>query len=144
MLSKVEKGMFREEWLASLQKSQIVRIVWIFCPGHAGVRGNEQADRLAGRAPLDGSLPMDKGEVVARLWDQVEKVEEQIENPHVERMRLRGIGRGSGRISKLRGKTRRTFNQTAVGTISSWTLRWLLNEGAEHVWECPECSDVGS
>ena len=144
MLSKVEKGMFREEWLASLQKSQIVRIVWIFCPGHAGVRGNEQADRLAGRAPLGGSLPMDKGEVVARLWDQVEKAEEQIENPHVERMRLRGICRGSGRISKLRGKTRRTFNQTAVGTISSWTLRWLLNEGAEHVWECPECSDVGS
>ena len=39
MLSKVEKGMFREEWLASLQKSQIVRIVWIVCPGHAGDGG---------------------------------------------------------------------------------------------------------
>ena len=144
MLSKVEKGMFREEWLASLQKSQIVRIVWIFCPGHAGLLVNEQADRLAGNAPLGGSLPMDNGEVVVRLWDQVEKAEEQTENSYVERMRLRGIGSGSGRISKLIGKTRRTFNQIAVGTISSMTLRWLLIEGTDHIWECPECSDVGS
>ena len=144
MLSKVERGMFRVEWLSSLLRTQIVRIIWIFSPGHAGVRGNEQADRLAGNAPLGGSLPMDKGEVVLRLWDQVERAEEQSENPYVERMRLRGIVRGSGRSSKLGGKTRRTLNQLAVGTISSMTLRWLLNEGTEHIWECPECSDVGS
>ena len=30
MLSKVENGMFRVEWLSSLQRSQIVRIVWMF------------------------------------------------------------------------------------------------------------------
>ena len=55
------------------------------------MRGNEQTDRLVGNAPLGGRLPMDKGEV--RLWDRVEKVEEQIENSYMERMRLRGIGR---------------------------------------------------
>ena len=82
--------------------------------------------------------------MVVRLWDQVEKAGEQTERHYVERMRSRGIGRGCGRISKLRGKTRRTFNQIAVGTICSVTLRWLLNEGTEHVWECTECSDVSS
>jgi hypothetical protein len=34
------------------RKTQVVEITWIYCHGHAGVRGNEEADRLSVSAPL--------------------------------------------------------------------------------------------
>ena len=49
MLRKIEMDVLRVEWLASLDKSRVRSIVWIFCPGHSGVRGNEQAGRSSGR-----------------------------------------------------------------------------------------------
>ena len=47
MLRKIEKCMIRTEWV-TLNNTQ--SITWIYCPGHAGVRGNERADVLAGKA----------------------------------------------------------------------------------------------
>jgi len=38
---------------------------------------------------------------------------------------------------------RSIYNQRATGTISMHTLRHLLRE-TEHMWDCPECSDVDS
>jgi ribonuclease HI len=38
--------MFRAEWLETLNKTKVVGITWIYCSGHAGVHGNEEADRL--------------------------------------------------------------------------------------------------
>ena len=67
MLRKVKTGMLRAEWRASLERTQVVGILWIFSPGHAGVVGNEQADRLAGSAPLGGELMHDKTDVVKAL-----------------------------------------------------------------------------
>ena len=144
MLRKVRTGMLRAEWLASLRKTRVKRIVWIFSPGHAGVVGNEQADRLAGTAQLGGILMHDKADVVKALWDHVCSSEEQMDHHSLVRMMQRGVTRGSGRYSTLRGKARRTYNQTATGTIGVGTLRWLLRMGTEHIWECPECCDVGS
>ena len=50
MLQTIETGMCRMEWLESIRKSQVSKVTWIFCPGHAGVLGNEQADKLTGLA----------------------------------------------------------------------------------------------
>jgi hypothetical protein len=47
MLRKIEVGWRRQEWLVSLRRSNLVNTSFIFVPGHAGVRGNERADRLA-------------------------------------------------------------------------------------------------
>ena len=60
----------------------------------------------------------------------------------LERMRHLGISRGSGRLTTLRGKERRAFNQFVTGTISMGTL--AAEDGMEHTWECPECCDVSS
>ena len=86
----------------------------------------------------------DKADVVTALWEHVSNSEEQMDHHGLVRMRLRGVTRGSGRFSTLRGKARRSYNQTATGTISIGTLRWLLKMGTERLWECPECCDVGS
>jgi len=117
-------------------------VTWIFCPGHAGVLGNEQADKLAGLALVKEKIQYDKKNVIKVLWDKVWSGSDQVENLYVDRMKLLDIMRGSGRYFALRGKTR-FFNQCATGTISM-TFHWLLNRGTENVWVCPECNDVDS
>ena len=37
------------------------------CPGHAGVKGNDRADRLAGKATVTGGLHLGRSEVVRSL-----------------------------------------------------------------------------
>jgi len=54
MLRKIETGMYRVEWLESIQRSQIRTVKWIFCPGHTGVLENEWADKLAGSVQVEG------------------------------------------------------------------------------------------
>ena len=49
-LAKVQSGMLHADWVAAINHSNIQCVRWIFCPGHAGVRGNERADALAGEA----------------------------------------------------------------------------------------------
>ena len=144
MLRRVRMGMLRAEWLASLRKSRVENIVWIFSSGHAGVLGNEQADRLAGSAQFGGILMHDKAYVVKMLWKNMCSSKEQVEHHSLVRMIQRGVMRGFGRYSTLRGKVRRTYNQTATGTTSVRTLCWLLRMGTERLWECPECCVVGS
>jgi len=45
--------------------------MWVFCPGHADVYGNEQVDKLAGLAPVGGQLLYDRNEVIKTLWYKV-------------------------------------------------------------------------
>ena len=51
-LEKVRQGNLHADWYPLINNSGIRRIIWIYCPGHAGVQGNETADRLAGSAQL--------------------------------------------------------------------------------------------
>jgi ribonuclease HI len=59
MIRRVEAGSVRRQWLESLQRSTICRVTFLFVPGHAGVEGNEKADRLAGSATVADGQPMD-------------------------------------------------------------------------------------
>ena len=44
------------DWVPLISASSFENVTWIFSPGHAGVRGNERADSLAGDAAIDGNL----------------------------------------------------------------------------------------
>jgi hypothetical protein len=46
MLRKVENNIMRSEWMMILECITISSILWIYCPDHAGVRSNEEADKL--------------------------------------------------------------------------------------------------
>ena len=55
-LEKVRQGNLHADWVSLINQSSIQRIVWIYCPGHAGVKGNEVADRLAGNVEIDENV----------------------------------------------------------------------------------------
>ena len=43
------------------------KLLWEYCPGHAGVKGNDRADTLAGKAALTNGLPLGRSEVLRSL-----------------------------------------------------------------------------
>ena len=143
-LRKVEKNALRREWMDAIRNSPLRSIKWIYCPGHAGIGGNEKADQLATEAVVGGTVGLDKTEIVRLVEDKMKKEEEAETNDYygITRMKEMGVKRGEGRKSTLGGRDRRLRNQMLTGTISEHTLRAILGRGTEHVWSCSECSDV--
>ncbi|XP_058816932.1 uncharacterized protein LOC131680230 [Topomyia yanbarensis] len=61
-LSAIEAGTSQHPWIQQIEnmlRNRPINLCWI--PGHTGIRGNEEVDRLAGEArgvpPLDISIP---------------------------------------------------------------------------------------
>ena len=52
LLQKVKSGLRSPDWHLAMQDIQLEKLVWIYCPGHAGVKGNERADSLARKAAI--------------------------------------------------------------------------------------------
>ncbi|BFZ09631.1 hypothetical protein BsWGS_12670 [Bradybaena similaris] len=144
MLKKIESGFLRREWADLLTVSNTEMFAWIYCPGHAGVLGNEQADRLAGEAPIQGGLKWDRGDLITALKEQSIREEEEAwrNDPHVNTMIKNGVKYGEGRTSTLSGRRLVTNNHATTGTISIHTLRWILERGEEQIWEWPYCIDT--
>ena len=67
MLRKIENGWFRRQWSESLARSKLTKIGFIFVPGHAGVRGNERADFLAGPAIMESGRSMDRSDILRAI-----------------------------------------------------------------------------
>ena len=59
--------MLYDDWIELIREGGIEMLYWIFCPGHAGVIGNERADTLAGQAPISGDLTLDPPTVLANV-----------------------------------------------------------------------------
>ena len=62
LLQKVESGMGCPDWHTAMHSLQLQRLLWIYCPGHAGVSGNERADRLASTADITSGLQLGRAE----------------------------------------------------------------------------------
>ena len=136
LLQKVQKGTIHSEWAHALRKISLGKITWMYCPGHAGVKGNERADRLAGSATVTTGLTLGRAEVLRQLRT-ILRAKSPPQHHSLDRLEERGIERGSGRWSTLRDKEKAIFNQTNIGTISKATLGKLLKDGAERVWAFP-------
>ena len=106
---------------------------------HAGVNGNERADKLADDAMTRGTLVLDPPTVMASVeeWFNDNRVES--ESHTLANLKQQGVQRGSGRHSLLCGSTRRITNQLMMGTISSHTLKWTLKRMGEQI--CTACGD---
>ena len=142
-LEKVRGGNLYADWFATLENSQLLRLQFIFCPGHAGVVGNERADKLAGSANIEGGLTLDAPTVLSTVRDHlVSSIEEESFTKDV--VIGKGVKYGEGRKSDLRGPARRYSNQLLMETVSMPTLRWTLLRRGEEIWSSPFSDDPNS
>ena len=44
------------DWNVSTVDIHLPKLLWVYCPGHDGVKGNDRADILAGKASLTNGL----------------------------------------------------------------------------------------
>ena len=52
------------DWNVSMVDIHLRKLLWVYYPGHAGVKGNNRADRLAGKATLTSGLLLGRSEVL--------------------------------------------------------------------------------
>ena len=77
------------------------KLLWVYCPGHAGEKENDRADRLAGIVSLTGGLLLGRSEVLRSLRHYLRA---QSQKHHtIDRLEERGVERGSARRSSLKG-----------------------------------------
>ena len=140
-LQKIEKGMLYADWSSTIRESSLEKVAWIFCPGHAGVAGNERADKLAGEARVGGRLTLDPPTVLAAVQENMRENREESSSHTLMRLKEKGIQRGEGRHSQLCGPIRRISNQMRMETVSRQTLGWILKRRGEQRWTCSDCSE---
>ena len=132
LLQKVKSGMeISPGWNVSMVDIHLRKLPWVYCPGHAGVKGNDRADRLAGKAALKSGLLLGSSEVLRSLRHYLRA---QSQGHHtIDRLEERGEERGSARRPSLKGRERAIVNQTNIGTVSKATLGTLLKDGVERI-----------
>ena len=138
LLQKVESGMGCPDWHTAMHSLQLQRLLWIYRPGHAGVSGNERADRLASAADITSGLQLGRAEVLRGLRNFLST--DKPEHHSIDRLKERGLEKGSARHSTLKGRERSVFNQANIGTVSRATLGRLLRDGVERVWAFPSAT----
>lgn len=129
--------------ITKLNNSLISSRTWTYCPGHAGVRDNEIAYHLVGRAAALQQLELGKGshnkshhvqDVRPRrhwLWCQ---------QAHQYVLEM-GEMKGSSRQPELGGRDNVVHSQCVIGTASKHMLKTMLKSMVEHL-ECPECKEA--
>ena len=87
----------------------------MYCPGHAGVKRNDQVDRLAGKATITTGLHFRRFEVLRRFRDYLRA---QSRGHHtIDHLEERDMERGSTQQSSLKGQERAIINQMNIETI---------------------------
>ena len=105
------------------------KLLWVHCSRYAVVKGNDRADRLAGKATLT------RYEVLRSLRHYLRA---QNQGHHtVDRLEERGVERGSARRCSFKGRERAIVSQTNIGTVSKATSGKLLRHGVERIWAFP-------
>ena len=86
----------------------------------------ERVDRLASTADITSGLQLGRAEVLRGLRSFM-----NMDRHHgIDRLKERGVEKGSGRHSIFQGRERSVFNQANIGTVSRATLGRLLKDGA--------------
>ena len=113
ILQKVKSGMSCPDWHKAMHSLRLQRLSWIYCPGHTGVSGNEQADRLASTADITSGLQLGRTEVLRGLRNFLNT--DRPEHHSINRLKERRVERRSGRHSALQSREQTVFNQTNTG-----------------------------
>ena len=101
MSEKLKSGIGSPDWNVSIVDIHLRKPLWVYCPGHAGVNGNERADRLAGKATVVSGLHIGRPEVLRSLR-HYQRAQSQGHHT-IDHLEERGVERGSARRSSLKG-----------------------------------------
>ena len=66
-LQKATSGMGSPDWNVSMVDMQVRKLLWVYCPEHAGVKGNDQADRPASEGNRTSDLLLIRSEMLRSL-----------------------------------------------------------------------------
>ena len=95
LLQKMKSGMGSPDWNVSVVDIHVQTLLWVYCPGHAGVKGNSRTERLGGKATLTSGLLLGRSEVLKSLRHHLRA---QSQGHHaIDRLEERGVERGSAR-----------------------------------------------
>ena len=130
------------DWMLIINNSMLERLVWVFTPGHAGVEGNERADRLADAALIDNNITLDGPTVLQIVAEKLKEKRPQSSSHTLSILKDKGIQAGVGATSDMRGASRRYHNQLLTETLSIFTLRHLLKMRTEQAWDWPACDEA--
>ena len=97
-------------WNASMVDIHLWKLPWKYCPGHAGEKGKDRADRLAGKATLTSSFLLGRSEVLRSLRYYLRTQSQR--HYTIDHLEKRGMERGSASQSSLKGRERVIVNQT--------------------------------
>lgn len=141
MLRKIQTGWIREQWLQSVIRSGLQRVTFIFVPGHAGVSGNERADRLASCAPIASGRAMDRADILNAIREKgrTEDSQNDEDSTSVSRLLELGVKCGAARLERHTGHMRQLINQHRTGTVSRHVLANILKGMSERLWTCSTC-----
>ena len=110
--------------------SPLPNLLRVYCPGHAGVKGSDRANRLAGKTTLTSGLLLGKLEVLSLRHYLRAQSQEHHTIDHLEE---RGVERGSSGRSSLKGRERVIVSQTNIGIVSKATLEKPLRDRVERI-----------
>ena len=122
------------DWNVSMAGTHLRKFQWVYCPGHAGVKGNDRADRLAVKATISSCLRIGRLNI-----EELETLPSCI-MPRTSHHRSPGLGekgveRGNVRRYSFKRRERDIVNQTDIRTfVSKAKLGKLLRVGVKHIW----------
>ena len=105
------------------------KLLWVYYPGHAEVKGNDRADRVAGKAILTSGLLLGRSEVLRSLRHHLRALSQG--HHTINHLEERSVERA------LKRRERAIVNQTNIETVSKATLGTFLRDGVERVWAFP-------
>ena len=88
-------------------------------PSICRVKGNDRADRLAGKATITNDLRLGGSEVLRSLRHYLQAQSQG--NHTIDRVEERVAETGSAKRSSLKGRERATVSQTNIATVSNIT-----------------------
>ena len=138
LLRKVKSGMgFSPDWNVSMVDIHLRNLLWVYWPGHAGVKGNNPADTLAGKAILTSGLLLEISEVLRSLrhylWAKhiTPSIAGTNRRGHKAKDNTPSIAWSRGKTKRktiFKGRERASVSQTNTGTVSNATLGKLLRD----------------
>ena len=102
---------------------------------HCEGKGNDWAERLAGKATFKSGLLLGRSEVLRNLRTTCGVQSQGLHT--IDRLEERSVERGSAGRCSLKGRERAIVNQTNIGTVPKATLGKRLRDELEHIWAFP-------